>query len=456
MAEIPKRLLYLDTYRGLGAFTIILAHAFSHIMFWDYNLMTIEEIPLWIVIPLAPLVLFATCAPVFVLISSTALSFNMRRAIDDQFNDNTTQNSMLVIRKSKVGKKFRSAIIGFLLLFGASFMHVSLFHYGLHWNGSIQRTLVTGSLEIGKFMWPDFEVLFQTDAIGLIALNGIVCSGILALLWRKEGYRKSKRNMAILIGLAASWFLFAPFLHSWLDPVFFDAMDQGRYLKVILLKFIIGPPQSSFPNLAYGYIGLIFGIGFAEGKDKIFFRKLGYSLSAICILGSGLYILFNGLDLDPKYFGLFLPIEIQILDIGYILLIQTFFIEWMEFKSPEKKKKVLKRTRLLKRFGYITMTIYIFESILCVLNLKWYMPLWEVIPTFSGDKIVQVFGFVILELVLWWLISKIWEKYHYKYSVEWIVVRLKEIIVKHKTSKLNHTEMQEQYLSMQDLTIDQN
>ncbi|MHA1674083.1 MAG: hypothetical protein ACTSYI_10705 [Promethearchaeota archaeon] len=447
---MPKRLLYLDSYRGFAALTIILAHAFSHVMFWDYELIPLEEVHLWLIILLAPFVLFATCAPVFVLISSTALAYNLRLAVDKYDNQNlqNSQNSRdshnistSSIRKTTLWPKFRSSIIGYLLLFLASILHISLFHYGMNWNGSIQRTLVTGSLEIGQFMWTDLEILFQTDAVGLIALNGLVCTGILMLLWRKNGYKKSKRNFLILGALVISWFIISPILHALFDPIFFEALDSEQYLEVLLLKFIIGPPQSSFPNLAYGFLGLVFGIGFAEEKSRSFFRKLGYGSSAVFMAGAGIYILLNGLTLDPASFGSFLPLEIQLLDIGYILLIQMIFMEILEFRVQNKmkgakkeeiegcNKKKINQTQILKRFGDITMTIYIFESLLCVLNLKWYMPLWEMIPSFPGDTYSQVFTFVGIEFILWLIIAKLWEKKDYKFSIEWWIMRLRKRIL---------------------------
>ncbi|MHA1520307.1 MAG: hypothetical protein ACTSRK_09000 [Promethearchaeota archaeon] len=465
---MSRRLLYLDSYRGFAAFTIIIAHAFSHIMFWDYELIPLDEVYLWLIIMLAPFVLFATCAPVFVLISSTALAYNLHQAVDKyriQNLQSLQNNSKILIRKTTLWSKFRSSIIGFLLLFLASILHVSLFHYGMNWNGSIQRTLVTGSLEIGEFMWTDFQILFQTDAVGLIALNGLVCSGILLLLWRKNGYQKSKRNYIILGTLVVVWFLLSVLLHFWFDPIFFEALNAGQYLKVFLMKIFIGPPQSSFPNLAYGFLGLFFGIGFAEKKSRTFFRRLGYGSSAVFMSAAGIYILVNGLNLDPASFGSFLPVEIQFLDLGYILLIQMIFMEILEFRTSHKmvgveeeksegarverkeerkeerneekkvkKKRKINLTQVLKRFGDITMTIYIFESLLCVLNLKWYMPLWRIIPSFTGDLYAQVFGFVGLELILWLIIAKLWKKKGYMFSIEWWIVKLRKSIIQRESS----------------------
>lgn len=92
----------------------------------------------------------------------------------------------------------------------------------MHWNGSIQRTLITGSLETEHFMLTDVQVLFQTDAIGLIAVNGLICLVTLTLLWRNKGYLKTKRNLIILTCIAIGWFCISPWLHSHLDSFFYS------------------------------------------------------------------------------------------------------------------------------------------------------------------------------------------------------------------------------------------
>lgn len=454
MFIINKRLLYLDVFRGFIALFIIVTHAFSHLILWDYSIIQLNEFPIWMVVILSPIILISTCAPVFPLISSTALGYKLKSILNSNHRIKslkTTQNhsnSYLTQTNSQISLKntFLFSGINYLLLLGISFIHVSLFHYGMHWNGSIQRTLITGSLETEHFMLTDVQVLFQTDAIGLIAVNGLICLVTLTLLWRNKGYLKTKRNLIILTCIAIGWFCISPWLHSHLDSFFFTALDEKKYIIALCLKFIIGPPNSTFPNVAYGFLGLIFGISMAEKKNKRFFRIIGFVIGPIIMLGTGIYIFIYGLNLTPDALGYFVPLEIQILDIGYILFIQAIFIELFEFYGSNNLKKLIKKTKFLGRFGIITMTIYIFESIICVINLKWYVPLWNLIPEFPGHRFIQLFLFVGMQIFIWWGISITWEKSQYKFSLEWILITLRAKITQYHSSRLSSAIIERKYI----------
>ncbi|RLI63201.1 MAG: hypothetical protein DRO88_10475, partial [Promethearchaeia archaeon] len=319
LTKTKNRLLYLDVFRGFVGLFIILSHSFSHIILWDYNLIPLDEFPLWMVIVLSPLIAFSTCGAVFAIISSTALGFKMQSIVQKNLNQNPQ-----MIRRS-INRGLYASGVSFALLFIFSLFHVSLFHYGLHWNGSIQRTVITGSLEVGHFIWTDIQVLFQTDAIALIALNGLISVTALSLLWRKKGYQKVEKNLIILTVCGILWFMASKFLHQSFDSLFFEALDQKQYLTVILLKFIIGPPNSTFPSAAYGFFGLIFGITFASRWKKRFFRIIGWVVGPLIMLGAGLYMLLFGNNLSPELLGSFIPFEIEVFDLGYILLVQAIF-----------------------------------------------------------------------------------------------------------------------------------
>ncbi|MHA1561735.1 MAG: hypothetical protein ACTSPA_06375, partial [Promethearchaeota archaeon] len=201
--EPRKRLLYLDSVRGFCTMIIIVAHAFSHLMFWDMNLIPLEDVSIIAIIILAPFIIIATSAPVFVLISASALSYNfyldVRNYIKSQSENNPDHRKQIDIsfKDPALSRIVKKNLISYLVLSVASLAHVFLFHYGLNWNGRVQRTLLTGILETGGISSIDYEVFFQTDAIGLIAFAGIFNLGLIVLLLRKQGFYKPKRNLLI-------------------------------------------------------------------------------------------------------------------------------------------------------------------------------------------------------------------------------------------------------------------
>ncbi|MBA7566361.1 hypothetical protein ES708_08052 [subsurface metagenome] len=439
--EHRKRLLFLDSVRGFSTMIIIVAHAFSHLMFWDMELIPLEDVSIIAVIIFAPVVILATSAPAFVLFSATALSYNfyldVRDYIKSKLENNPDHRKQIDIsfKDPALSRIVKKNLISYLVLLVASLVHVFLFHYGLNWNGRVQRTLLTGILETGGFSI-DYEVFFQTDAIGLIAFSGIFNLGLIVLLLRKQGYYKPKRNFLILLGLIVVWYILSSLFHYLLDDLFWESLNDGRYGITFLLKFIVGPPMSIFPNFAFGFVGIIYGFGFAQEKSRAFFRKLSFYLSIFFISVSGIFILINGFNLSPESFGLFLPIELQILDFAVIQIYIIIFIELVRY-SKKSLAKIYKSTLIWQRFGNVTMTAYIFESVLCILNMKWYIPLWEMLPQTSLILHLEVFIFVGMQVALWYGIILLWEKKNYKFSVEWFIKVIRKKLVKKKEEIAN-------------------
>ncbi len=435
--EPRKRLLYLDSVRGFCTMIIIAAHSFSHLMFWDMNLIALEDFSILAIIIFSPIILIATSAPVFVLISANALSYNfyieIRNYIKSKSENNPDHKNQIDIsfKDPVLSQIVKKNLISYSVLLIASLAHVFLFHYGLNWNGRVQRTLITGILETGGFSNIDFEVFFQTDAIGLIAFSGFFNVGLIVLLLRKQGYYKPKRNLLILLGLIVAWYILSSLFHHLFDDLFWESLNDGRYGITLLLKFIVGPPQSIFPNFAFGFVGIIYGFGFVQEKSRTFFRKLALYISILFISIAGILILINGFNLSTEDFGLFLPLELQILDFAVIQILVIIFIELVEYSKKTQKKKI-KSTRIWQRYGKITMTAYIFESVLCILNMKWYIPLWKKLHQTSFILHLEVFIFVGMQLALWYGIILLWEKRNFKFSVEWFVIIIRKKLIKKK------------------------
>ena len=430
-----KRLLSLDTSRGFYTCVIIIAHAFSHLMFWDMNLIALEDFSIVAIIILSPIIIIATCAPVFVQISASALSYNFYLDVHDFIQSQKNISNLSSNRPSiSLGNPMllriiKKNLINYAVLLGASLLHVFLFHYGLNWNGTVQRTILTGVLETGKLLPLDYEVFFQTDAIGLIAMSGIFNVGLISLLLCNEGFYKLKRNYVILIGLVIGWFILSPILHSFFDDLFWESLNAGQYGVTLLLKFLVGPPQSIFPNFAFGFVGIIYGFAFAQRENYTFFKKTCGILAILFLSAAGIVVIIGGFSLSPDSFGLFLPLEIQLLDFAVIQLLALLFIKKIEFSS-NSTENLGKNTRILRQYGSITMTVYMFESVLCLLNMLWFIPLWQLLPQTSFVLHLEVFVFVGMQLVLWFGITAVWKKSKYKFSVEWFTVLIRKKILK--------------------------
>jgi len=135
--EPRKRLLYLDSVRGFCTMIIIVAHAFSHLMFWDMNLIPLEEVSIIAIIILAPFIIIATSAPVFVLLSATALSYNFYSDVRDYIksisenNNNQKSNIDISFKDPALSRIVKKNLISYLVFINGDFGNRRFYKYRL-------------------------------------------------------------------------------------------------------------------------------------------------------------------------------------------------------------------------------------------------------------------------------------------------------------------------------------
>jgi len=430
---MPKdRLIFLDIMRGVFIMLVIWTHAFSHLMLYGEPLIPFEDFIIWIFLPFAPLVLMATWAPIFALLSGIASGY-VNHGILEAMKENSQEKQKFL--KNMV----KRAVINSLLLYLISFIHMSLLHYGVKFNGEVQRSLITGSIETMSLYFTDVEFFFFTDAISLMATSGIVIAVTLYFLWSGNGFNKIRRNIITLSILGCVFFLLSPLLHFLFEEMFFTAIDNEQYFFAYLLKIIIGPPHSTFPNVGFAFFGGVFGISIAQKTPIQYIKKYGYGFGIAFILLGFIIFTFTGYNISPELIGTSIPIQFHLLNIGLMLIVTTLIIHKIEYQPIEKKKRIAKKTILIRRFGLVAMTGYTCESLLVVINLKWFLPLWE-----GTSILAQHFEILILcfmQLFIWIILLKLWEKKDFKYSFEWLVVNLSGRILGKKSNRLNVKEV---------------
>ncbi|MBD3352688.1 MAG: hypothetical protein GF364_14470 [Candidatus Lokiarchaeota archaeon] len=407
---------------------VIWTHALSHLMFYGEPLIELEEIPLPVIIPFLPLILISTWAPIFALISGTASAYVTLGIVSRGKS----------VRKEEINKSLKNALKGALingiLLYVVSFIHMTMFHYSLVFNGEMSRTMITGSIELGKFILPSFDFLFFNDAIFLMAISGVIINIILYLLWRNTGYKQIKRNYIILTIIGVGFFALSPCLHL-LDPLFFNAIDNGQFILPAVLRILIGHPHSTFPNAGFAFFGAILGIAI---KREIQFKKIrnfglifGLGFIAVAII-----IFINGdAVLGPELIGTSIPLEFHMINFGSMLIFTIALIGWIEYNDVEKRKKIAQRTIGIRRFSFIAMTGYVMETLLVIINLKWYLPLWN--SDSFWIRWIELMLFCFMQLGIWVIIVHLWEKIDFKGSYEWFVVTVGGNLRGRKSNRLN-------------------
>jgi len=395
-----KRLASLDVLRGLALILIILFHS-SIYNYANINKLDFSNPPIVVVL----MSFMALWGGIFIIYSLVV-------------------NTIMLMGRSQAAVNFKI----FLYPIIAGFIYI-LFHYILNiflgrWsldfvNNKPDLTAVAGSIRSMRLTLPHLAKLFEGSSLSAIALNLIILSFVLFLLFRKNGMVKEKRNYLIL-GISGVLIMFLSLIRVPLFHLFIQAIETEKYFLATFFSFTLANPYPLLPYLAYGFFGAMMGMMIFQKRNK---------LLKIIFIPSGMFFLIYGLSgmmnfdktiSTPDYFWYFKTN----FELGTFMLLLIFTVLFLEPKSD-----LLNKLSVLKWFSRISLTIYMFEttaSEIFRIALHQVWPSWD--QTING---CLVFGS--LNVILWIVILFFWEKINFKYSLEYFWVKFFKKIGKDST-----------------------
>ncbi len=390
-----KRIDSLDFLRGISLILVIFFHASV------YNFANIHKID------------FSNPPIIVVLISFLVLWGGLLI-----FYSGIVNTIMLSGRIEKLGNLKHAK---FLFFAGGIYI---IIHYILNiflgrWNidfinNQPDMTVVASSIRNMHLTFPQITKFFEGSSISTIGLNLIIITLLLFFLMRNKGFEKEKRNYWVL-GTSGFVIMLFSFTRIYLYGIVDKSIQAKNYLLATLLGFTIANPYPLLPYLAYGLFASIIGLMIYK-KRKNLIKKI--------IIPIGLFFFIYGLVgcLNfPKtiskadYFWYFKTH----LELGVFILIIIFFLLIFEFRN----KKII-NIPFIKWFSRISLTVYLFETLLSEIFgkiLSYLMPSWN--QTVNG---CLIFG--VLNIMIWILILWIWQKNNFKFSLEyWWVEILRKL-----------------------------
>ena len=293
-------------------------------------------------------------------------------------------------------------------------------------------SMFTGSLESGVFAVPSYLQLLISTTLQSIAYTGIFVSLVLYLSWRKNGYNP-KRAIRNLIILTISIFVLS-FLFDLTNPDPYAygriLLSEGNYFVYYIYTQIFVARFSICPVMAFGAVGAIFGILFADDKMSKQMWKYALIISGVCfsIFGIGM---INNFSIVENFAKNHMELPMRFLNLGLQVWVLVFQAKLHDFRSENKKpireKSILGRfTKILKRYSSLSLTIFLLESFLSII-------FYRILLAVTGlsridDNAGLLVGFVLFCITIWFLIINIWDKYNYKYSAEWMIGKAKKRI----------------------------
>ena len=410
-----KRILYLDVLRGFLIFYVIFIHAVLLIIFqanYDY----IDILPLWLIGLLFPLLLIAMWGPMFSMMSATT-------------------NTYLVYHQIERGKNLNKIIftrtINYLLIIFIHLINMVLFIHFIPLDGSIYRSLLCGTIETGQLTIPNILMFLNSGTLLLIGLSGVLINLILLFLWKNNNHRNVKRTILFFVGLSIIFLVIRPFIYPIANSIILSFAEQNQIVIAILLSWLFRGQFGLIPMAAIPFFGVIFGLLQAVKVNKQLIVKTGLFSIIGLVFASIIFIFLFGIpDLTLPYW----PVAMVTINLSLMILVTILLIIKYEF-TPLKKRAVLaKKSIFFRRFSMITLTIFVFESIIAVIWARIFSIIF--INPFPYNIVADVL-FLFCVLSTWYGITRIWEKYDFKYSIEWFLIFINARITGKKSQKLD-------------------
>lgn len=411
--------------RGLGILGVVFVHGLASVVFGNEAGLVAGFNPA-LIICLAPVALLFTWAPMFAMISGTANAYVMHGAMLRYEREGGA--------KSPLNDLLARGVVNSVSLYVLSILNMTFLHHSMEFNGAFRHTLLTSSLQHGEIAPFSLQLLFYNDALALIATSGLVTTVTLWLLWRGGGFQRVRRNFVALGLMAACWMAVSPWLHHRLDGVFYNALDNNAYLLAFGLKSVIGPNQAPFPNVAFGLCGALFGLALARQVEPGRIRRTGYAASALCLTAGVTIIAFQGVRVEELVQHTF-PIKLHLLNLGIMLAVTTVVVDKIECGPQARREAFARWTVFLRRAGAVTLTIFLLEGVVAVTigRAFIYMAGTESFPR----QAVFVVPFLLSLWVFWDVALRQWERWHFRFGFEWLVVGINAMLRGRRSLRLN-------------------
>ena len=309
--------------------------------------------------------------------------------------------------------------------------------------GTYRGGFLPGLIREGQFLIAETaHYMFATTLIMIgwsILLSGVV----LYFLLRNDGHKKRKRNY-ILLGFLGTFFIF---IYPLFDGLTYSLLHQDtnllNFIPQLVLGWIVGPMDPIFPYFGFALYGVILGFMFVEKVEKRKILRFGFGLGAIYTILGIVFVLIFGYEVikweTPNLAALLLML-------GPMFLLLMFILYRIDLRGEEKKVAWVERSTAVRRFGTVGLTIFILEGTLVQL-MRHVFRLF--LPGFDDYLIFMFFAFTTVNVIIWAIILKYWEKVDYKYSFEWFMIKLRCRITKKDSDRLSAYKSLDSYVEQE-------
>jgi hypothetical protein len=417
-----KRLLSVDLFRGFLMFILIFIHPLLQRVFSQNNAAFAEilpKIPIWAIILASPLVIIATWGCAFTFLAGIATAYQMTT----KFQNSPTDRSLIQLTRSRI---VTSCLIIFIqICFNLLFTNKSP-DFGT-------RSIITGLLEFGSMAEFSFITLLNSGTLESIAITTAVLALILRNLWRDGHFQPKKAiaNLFFLTIVAMGIAMLAEYIEP--DPMGFalTLFHQGDlesklialvYMRLYAIRF------SFFPTFSFTAMGGIFGIilGARYSRKSILTVGLaGFLLGFSIFVGYAL----SGFDLIAHFTSEHSPLMLHGINFALQTLVITSLMLLLDYKTNRinQSPKFQTTYKMFDRYSATSLTIFVIEPLFSIIWVRIFQLFYN--GPLASDLGIML-SFELMIIFTWYILLRLWKHFEFKYSFEWIIDHLKDLILK--------------------------
>ncbi len=436
-----KRFASIDFLRGLAIVMMLLLHVVMDVFAIDEYINKLDQVGAINLLALLIFPYLGGLAGLFLMVSAMGNMVGMRKNLEKGFD------TWSIAKKQVVG--------GFLIVIFAHILEATLGYHGSL--GQIMdhlNNLDGAGTEWSVDAWRSNGYHFETiHTIGwCVILNGIV-QGYIASKWdlQNDG-KKVIKIYWILAGIVllmtpVVWELVSTLIpgYPWENSMWKPVIGESPWYDFIIMFFVnplAAPVEPIFPYLATSFLGSLIALHMTEPKgsfDRSFVKKIfGFGVFMFIVGFIGVVILLVGLgDFDAAidlykviydhrkwtsdagvtggWFWQWMTLN------GASLMIVTMAIRVAEYRG--NTEKFARITTFFRRFGFVAFTVYIIQWIYFVMHFVVSSASPGVDP-YARMPWIGTWLTLILTLVVFNILLKLWSKKGFIGTVEWMIVTI--------------------------------
>ncbi len=437
-----KRIISLDFLRGLAMIFMLAFHVLIHVSWHaqasNYsNLQAIIDSGLlWLFVIIF---ILANFRALFLMVSMTIHAYILTKTMNKE-------NAKSILTKN--------------LFFALMLYFVALFTEGIAANWGV----LGRSIQLGRWAPEYIHRVMHFETLNSIAVSIAIITLVFYALVKSGIIGDKKKTLSILTALAVCIVVLSaiilPFVEVWFPGYYGDALYSGQYtfnsvgefFQKLLMSALFGVEQPILPFMCTTFIGGIIGYQLAQPDVKKDMPKKGMFIGLLVIV-AGVIVLLTDLRQFKVEFDVF-PVWFYLFTTGLQIIILMAVLRMVEFSErvakSDKLQKFATKTVWVRRWGLISLTLFV----------------WQVYPEFlmrwlgnvvTGGQVEffirgQAGGLpsiimIIVVLIVWDLLIRLWEKAKFKYSFEWIMATIAAKVlgnkirgIKDPTERLNIQE----------------